>query len=54
MKPVTSVDDETLGRFNLLTSLTEAISRVEDEYKNPPNVQHINNETQTPGDKISQ
>lgn len=33
MKPVTSVDDETLGKFNLLTSLTEAISRVWDEYK---------------------
>lgn len=38
MKSMTSVDDEILGRFNLLTSLTEAISRVLDEYKTIPTV----------------
>lgn len=54
MKAVTGVDDETLGRFNLLTSLAEAISRVEDEYKNTQSVQYINNKTCMLEDKICQ
>lgn len=45
MKPVTAVDDETPGRFNLLTSLTEAISRLENGHKHTHNIHYINNQT---------